>query len=38
MGVVSGIFEEGNFYSGIKHIFIMMLITWIIFKFFVMGI
>ena len=33
MGVIVGIFEERDIISGIKHIFIMVLITWIIFKF-----
>lgn len=38
MGAVTGVFEEGNVVSGVKHIFIMVLITWIIFKFLVTGI
>jgi flagellar protein FlaJ len=33
MGLVTGVFEEGNLVSGIKHIFIMSLVTWIVFKF-----
>ena len=33
MGVVTGVFEEGNLISGVKHIFIMCLITYITFKF-----
>ena len=33
MGVVTGVFEEGNVISGIKHVFIMCLVTWIVFKF-----
>lgn len=33
MGVVAGVFEEGNVVSGIKHIFVMILITWCMFKF-----
>jgi flagellar protein FlaJ len=33
MGVVTGVFEEGNVVSGIKHVFIMCLTTWIVFKF-----
>jgi flagellar protein FlaJ len=37
MGVVTGVFEEGNPISGVKHTFIMLLITWIIFKFVVTG-
>lgn len=32
MGIVTGVFEEGNVISGVKHVFIMMLITWFIFK------
>ena len=35
MGIVTGVFEEGNVVSGVKHVFIMVLITWIVFKFFV---
>jgi len=35
MGVVAGVFEEGNVASGIKHIFVMVLITWCVFKFMV---
>ncbi len=38
MGVITGVFEEGNVISGVKHVFIMLLITWIVFKFIVMGI
>lgn len=38
MGAVTGVFEEGNVVSGVKHIFIMVLVTWIIFKFFVTGV
>lgn len=37
MGVVTGVFEEGRVSAGVKHIFIMVLITWVIFKFFVTG-
>jgi len=33
MGVVTGVFEEGNVISGIKHVFIMCLVTWVVFKF-----
>jgi len=32
MGLVTGVFEDGNVIAGIKHIFIMTLITWIVFK------
>ena len=35
MGVVTGVFEEGKITAGIKHIFIMVFITWFIFKFFI---
>lgn len=38
MGLVTGVFEEGNAIAGVKHTFIMMLITWLIFKFVVTGI
>jgi flagellar protein FlaJ len=33
MGFVTGVFEEGNVISGIKHVFVMVLVTWIVFKF-----
>lgn len=33
MGLVTGVFEEGNAISGVKHVFIMCLITWVVFKF-----
>jgi flagellar protein FlaJ len=35
MGIVTGVFEEGNAIAGVKHSFIMVLITWIVFKFLV---
>ena len=38
MGVVTGVFEEGKIAAGYKHIFIMVFITWFIFKFFVTGV
>lgn len=38
MGVVTGVFEEGKMSAGVKHMFIMVLITWVIFKFFVTGV
>jgi len=38
MGIVTGVFEQGNVASGVKHMFIMILVTWIIFKFIVGGI
>lgn len=38
MGLVTGVFEEGNIVSGVKHSFIMLIIAWIIFKFMVGGI
>jgi len=38
MGAVTGVFEDGKVVSGVKHIFIMILITWFIFKLVVMGI
>ena len=38
MGLVTGVFEEGNIISGVKHTFIMVTITWIVFKFIVTGI
>ena len=38
MGAITGIFEEGTVMSGIKHMFVMILVTWIIFKFIVAGV
>jgi flagellar protein FlaJ len=38
MGAVTGVFEEGNIRSGVKHMFIMILVTWFVFKFVVTGI
>jgi len=38
MGLVTGVFEEGNVISGVKHIFIMMLVAWLIFKLLITGI
>jgi flagellar protein FlaJ len=38
MGIVTGVFEQGHVASGVKHMFIMLLVTWIIFKFIVGGI
>jgi len=35
MGIVTGVFEEGNMISGVKHVFIMVVITWGVFKFMV---
>jgi len=38
MGVIAGVFEEGNIVSGVKHMFIMILLSWLIFKFIVTGV
>ncbi len=38
MGLVAGVFEEGDLISGIKHSFIMLIIAWVVFKFFVTGV
>jgi len=38
MGIVTGVFEEGNVVSGVKHTFIMMLVAWLIFKLLITGI
>ena len=32
MGLVTGVFEEGTVISGVKHVFIMLLTTWLVFK------
>lgn len=34
MGLVAGVFEEGNVASGVKHVFIMSLISFVVFKIF----
>ena len=34
MGLVAGVFEEGNVVSGVKHVFIMSLIIFVVFKIF----
>jgi len=38
MGAVTGVFEDGRVVSGVKHMFIMILITWLIFKLVITGI
>jgi len=38
MGLVTGVFEEGNVVSGVKHTFVMMLVTWLVFKLLITGI
>lgn len=38
MGAVTGVFEDGNIRSGVKHMFIMTVVSWIVFKFIVTGI
>jgi len=38
MGIIAGVFEEGDIISGVKHMFIMVLVSWLIFKFIVTGI
>ncbi len=38
MGVIAGVFEEGNIVSGVKHMFVMILVSWLIFKFIVTGV
>ncbi len=32
-GIVAGIFEDGHFQSSVKHVFILVFISWIVFKF-----
>ena len=34
-GLVAGIFEDGHIETSVKHIFIMVLVTWVVFKFLV---
>ncbi|MDG6229834.1 MAG: type II secretion system F family protein [Candidatus Thermoplasmatota archaeon] len=36
-GIVAGIFEDGHFQSSMKHVFILVFVSWIVFKFFVGG-
>jgi len=31
-GIVAGVFEDGNLTSGVKHMFIMVLVSWLTFK------
>jgi flagellar protein FlaJ len=31
-GIVAGVFEDGHFTSGVKHMFIMVGVSWILFK------
>ncbi len=38
MGIIAGVFEEGDIPSGVKHMFIMILVSWMIFKFLVTGV
>ncbi|UCF50496.1 MAG: type II secretion system F family protein [Thermoplasmatales archaeon] len=38
MGIIAGVFEEGDIISGVKHMFIMILVSWMIFKFLVTGV
>jgi flagellar protein FlaJ len=38
MGIIAGVFEEGDIVSGVKHMFIMVLVSWMIFKFLVTGV
>jgi flagellar protein FlaJ len=33
-GIVAGVFEDGNFSSGVKHVFIMVFTSWFLFKLF----
>ena len=37
-GIVAGVFEDGHFESGVKHAFILSIITWLSYKLFVPGI
>lgn len=32
-GLVAGVFEDGHFQSSVKHIFVLVFISWIVFKF-----
>jgi len=32
-GLVAGVFEDGNLSSGVKHMFIIVLVSWFMFKF-----
>ncbi len=34
-GVVAGVFEDGHLQSSVKHVFILLLVTWMVFKFIV---
>ncbi|GAG27194.1 unnamed protein product, partial [marine sediment metagenome] len=32
-GLVAGVFEDGTFTASVKHIFIMVIVTWFMFRF-----
>ncbi len=34
-GIVAGVFEDGHLQSSVKHVFILLLVTWLVFKFIV---
>jgi flagellar protein FlaJ len=38
MGIIAGVFEEGDIVSGVKHMFIMVLVSLLIFKIIVTGV
>jgi flagellar protein FlaJ len=38
MGIIAGVFEEGDIVSGVKHMFVMILVSWMFFKFLVTGV
>jgi len=37
-GLVAGVFEDGHLESSVKHVFIMVLVGWIVFKFLIGGV
>lgn len=38
MGIVAGVFEEGEVVAGVKHSFVMLIITWLVFKLIALGV
>jgi len=37
-GLVAGVFEDGHIESSVKHVFIMVIVSWIVFKFLIGGV
>jgi hypothetical protein len=37
-GLVAGVFEDGHLESSVKHVFIMVIVSWMVFKFLIGGV